>query len=133
LTGFGLAPLLMARSALCVPVPESDTWSGLLGASLGMSSLAVRDPMALGANLTSTEQVPLGATVAPEHVSVPTGKSPGFVPDVATVPRWRSSVPVLVTVTVFGELVVPTGWLPKLRLDALRLTAGAIPVPESDT
>src|SRR5436189_223380 len=114
----------MARSALCVPVPESDTWSGLLGASLGMSSLAVRDPMALGANLTSTEQVPLAATVAPEHVLVPSEKSPGLAPDFVTVPRWRSCSPVLERETVWGELVVPTRWLPKLRLLVLRLTWG---------
>src|SRR5205809_805475 len=89
-----------------------------------MSRLAVRDPVALGAKLTPTEHDPLGATVAPEHVSVPTGKSPGFAPDVATVSRWSSSAPVLVTVTVWGELVVPTRWLPKLRLLVLRMTWG---------
>jgi len=40
------------------------------------------------------------------------------------------AVPVLVSVTVCAELVVPTAWLPKATLLGLRLTAGkAAPVP----
>src|SRR5437660_496733 len=89
-----------------------------------MSRLAVREPVAIGAKLTPTEQEPLGATVALEHVSVPREKSAGLAPDFATVPTWRSCSPVLVTVTVCAELVVPTRWLPKLRLFVLRLTWG---------
>jgi len=42
----------------------------------------------------------------------------------------RVAVPVLVSVTVWAELVVPTAWLPKATLLGLRPTAGrAAPVP----
>lgn len=41
----------------------------------------------------------------------------------------KAAVPLLVSVTVWAALVVPTSWLPKLRLVAERLTAGATPVP----
>jgi len=40
------------------------------------------------------------------------------------------AVPVLASVTVWAELMVPTAWLPKATLLGLRLTAGrATPVP----
>lgn len=49
-------------------------------------------------------------------------------------------VPVSVRVTVFAELAVPTDWLLKVRLEADRVTAGAlgdvvvvIPSPPQDT
>jgi len=43
------------------------------------------------------------------------------------------AVPVLVRVTVWGALLLPTRWLPKFKLGGARLTAGSIPVPESVT
>jgi hypothetical protein len=38
-------------------------------------------------------------------------------------------VPVLVKVTAWAALVVPTCWLVKVRLVGVRFTAGATPVP----
>jgi hypothetical protein len=42
------------------------------------------------------------------------------------------AVPVLLRVTCWAELGVPTFWFPKLRLDCDKLTIGAIPVPVSE-
>src|SRR5713226_757536 len=60
-------------------------------------------------------------------------KSKLFVPLRAMLLILKEAVPVLVSVTVCAALVIPTFWLPKLRLPGLKLTAGAnmIPVPLS--
>ena len=42
----------------------------------------------------------------------------------------KAALPVLLRVTVCAVLVIPTGWLPKARLLAERLTTTAVPVPE---
>jgi hypothetical protein len=44
-----------------------------------------------------------------------------------------ATVPVLVTVTVWGALVVPCNWLPKLSEVGDRMKAGTTIVPVSDT
>ena len=48
----------------------------------------------------------------------------GLAGDRSEAPNTRLLPPVLVTVTVCGALVVPTGWLPNARLLALRLATG---------
>ena len=45
----------------------------------------------------------------------------------------RAPVPVFFSVAASALLAVPTNWLPKLRLEGVRDTPGAVPVPESAT
>ena len=42
----------------------------------------------------------------------------------------KAALPVLLSVTVWAVLVVPTDWLPKARLVGERGSKGAVPVPE---
>ena len=58
-------------------------------------------------------------------------KSLALVPVMATLEIVRAALPVLVSVTVCGELEVPTVWLLKATLVGDRLTTGAplAPVP----
>jgi hypothetical protein len=72
-------------------------------------SEALRLPVADGVNVTLTVQVPLGITVAPVQVSALLAKSLGFVPPSVTVEMVRLAVPVLVTVSAWGALVVLRG------------------------
>jgi hypothetical protein len=87
-------------------------------------SEALRLPVADGVNFTLTVQVLLDVIVAPVQVSALFAKSLAFVPPIVTVQMVRFAVPVLVTVSVWGALVVPTFWEANVRLAAERLTAG---------
>lgn len=92
-----------------VPVPLKLTVWGLpLALSLKFSE-ALRVPVADGANVTLTAQVPLGVTVAPVQVSALLAKSLAFVPPIVTVEMVRLTVPVLVTVSGWAALVVLRG------------------------
>lgn len=86
----------------------------------------MRDPFAVGWNLTLIAHVRPGFTVA--HVLVSEK-----LPLVAMPDTFRAAVPVFETVTVFALLVFPTLRVAKLRLVGVRLTAGAVvedvPVP----
>jgi hypothetical protein len=72
-------------------------------------NVPLRAPVAAGVNVTLTVQVLLGVTVAPVQVSALLAKSLAFVPPIATVEMVRLAVPVLVTVSVRGALVVLVG------------------------
>jgi len=72
-------------------------------------SEALRLPVADGVNVTPTEHVVLGVTVAPVQVSVLLAKSLAFVPPIATAEIVRLPVPVLVTVSARAALVVLRG------------------------
>jgi hypothetical protein len=101
--------LVVLRLTLAeVPVPLRLTVWGLLAALSEKINDAVRFPGADGANSIFTEQVPLGATVAPEQVSALLAKSPAFVPVIVSVDMVRLALPLLVRVTPFAALVVPT-------------------------
>src|ERR1035437_5593495 len=108
-----------------IPVPVSETVWGL---SVALSVIVIDPcvaPVAPGLNVTLTVQVLLGVIVAPVQVSV-SRKSLGFVPPIVTVEMVRLAVPVLVTITVWGTLVVPTFCVPNARLASERLTNGAL-------
>jgi hypothetical protein len=90
------------------PVPVRPKVCGLpLALSVKLSE-ALRLPVADGVNVTLTAQVLLGVTVAPVQVSALLAKSPAFVPLIVTVEIVRLAVPVLVTVSAWAALVVPT-------------------------
>src|ERR1700685_3258570 len=72
-----------------VPVPDSETEKSGVFEPLtdaesfhGMSSVALRDPSAVGAKCIWIVQLPPGLTVAPAHVSVPMLKSPALAPPI---------------------------------------------------
>ena len=52
-----------------------------------------------------------------------------MAPVTAMLVMLKLALPVLLRVTVWAALVVPRDWLPKVRLVAVRLTAGPLPVP----
>src|SRR5947207_5198574 len=125
----GLRPT--AGAGIGVPVPLSATLCGLSAALSTKARLALRAPTAVGAKATSTVQVLPAATVAPLQVSLPVVKSPGLAPVSATLVMARFAASVLVTVTVWAALVVPTSWLPKERPAAEKLAP--VPLPVSAT
>ena len=93
-------------------------------------TLALRAPAEVGANLTLIVQLAPPARVvgASGQVAV-CEKSPAFVPATPTLLIDRGAVPVFVTVTLCGALVVPTPCDPKATVDGDTCTAGAVPVP----
>jgi len=56
-----------------------------------------------------------------------------LVPVTARLLILKPALPVLVRVTAWAVVVVPTDWLPKDRLLGEKVTAGAVPVPERIT
>src|SRR5207302_790932 len=118
-----------------IPVPASDTNCGLPGASPVMVTVAVRALAAVGVHVRLTRQLAPATTVAPFVQAVPAAmaKSPGFEPARAMLVMLRVAVPLLVRVTVCAGLVVLRRWSPKARLVGAKVTAGAMPVPASDT
>jgi hypothetical protein len=91
-----------------VPVPlKPTTWGLPLALSVKFSE-ALRLPVADGVNVTLTVQVLLGVTVAPEQVSALLAKLLAFVPPMVTVEMLRLAVPLLVTVSAWPALVIPT-------------------------
>src|SRR5947209_3370950 len=130
--------LLVAESVAVggvTPVPVSDTDCGLPGASSVMVTVAVRALAAVGVNVRLRRQLAPATTVAPFVQVVPAAmaKSPGFEPARAMLVMLRVAVPLLVRVTVCTGLVVLRRWSPKARLVGAKVTAGAMPIPASDT
>jgi hypothetical protein len=117
----------LVESVICaplIPVPLSATVCGLLAALSVMVTAPVRVPVAAGVKVTPKVQKAAGATEAGQLLLV-TRKSPPATMLVMV----KVAVPVLVKVTVCALLVVPTCWLPKVRLLADRLAMGITPVP----
>ena len=93
-----------------LPVPLSDTSWGLPGALSVIRSTAERGPVAVGANLTFTVQLPFGATVAPSHVSVVFMKSSPSEPTTLTLLTLSAMSPaVFERTTPWGSPIVLTG------------------------
>src|SRR5687768_17264095 len=113
------------------PRPESATSCGLPGALSVNRSDAVREPAALGLKALLTLQLAPGASVCPPQPLAVITKSPGLAPASATALIDSAAVPLLVTVTCFAALVVPTVRLPKLRLAGFGENAGAPGCPPS--
>ena len=103
-------------------MPVSENTCALLGALSAMVTFAVSVPLIEGVNVTVIVQVAWGATALVQVLVWL--KSALLVPVTLTPVTFRSVLPVLVTVTVCGLLVVPTFWLPKLRLDGDSATFG---------
>jgi hypothetical protein len=111
-----------------VPVPESPTVCGLPLALSAMLTEAARLPLAEGVKVTLIVHFTPGATELPQLLLW--AKSPAFAPVNLRLVMVNVALPLLVKVTAWATLVVPTGWFPKERLVEERLTTGIAPVPE---
>jgi hypothetical protein len=114
-------------------VPTSEMVCGELAALSVTVILAVRCPTACGWNDTEIVQVAFTAkVVALQPVEV---KSPGFGPPGATVIMFSDAVPLLVTVIVIAEDVLPTIVDGNVRLVGASDMAGVgvPPVPDRGT
>jgi len=105
-----------------VPVPLKLMEWGLPLALSTMLTAALRDPAAVGVNVTLIAQFAPDAT--PLAQVFVWAKSPEFVPLRPTLVTLRAASPVFESVTVFAALVVPIFWELKVRLADERLTVG---------
>src|SRR5205807_997798 len=95
-------------------------------------SVPVRAPETVGVKVTSMVQFAPAANVAglvgqafaPELVAAKSPEAPNEL-------MVKAAVPVFVSVTVIGVLVVDSGWLPKPRLVGANPAPGAVPLPAS--
>jgi hypothetical protein len=94
-----------------------------------MESVAVRDPVAVGLNLTDTVQFEKGARVAVQVVLF--RKSAGSTPPSVIVLMFSVTLWLLVTVTVIAAVVLPTDTLPNMRAEGETVT-WVTPVPATD-
>ena len=87
----------------------------------------VRTPLAVGVNVTAMVQLPETATgdVAEQLVLGSSAKSPEAIRELMV----RVLLPVLIKVTDCAVAVVPTTVLPKIRLEGISDTPGAVPLP----
>ena len=90
-------------------------------------------PVAEGVNVTDIEQFAPGERVLPQ-VFAEIAKSPALLPVMPALVSDNALPPVLVRVTLWGMVVAPTVWLPKLSAVGLKLAAGPVtPLPERGT
>lgn len=110
-----------------LPVPLKVTFCGLPVALSATFNVAVRVPLALGANNTLIWQyspparVPVGLHIIPEF-GKGTPKSLAFVPVTVKPAKVTVAVPLFTTVTLIGELVVPTFCEGNVKLDGVTVT-----------
>src|SRR5437667_178069 len=120
------------KSGAAVPFPLSVMICGLPPALSVTDSVPVRAPEAVGVKVTLMVQFApagkvaglVGQALAPVLVAA---KSPEAANELIV----KAAVPVFVSVTVIGALVVASGWLPKPRLVGANPTPGAVPFPLS--
>src|SRR5207302_960993 len=120
------------KSGAAVPFPLSVMICGLPPALSVTDSVPVRAPEAVGVKVTLMVQFApaakvaglVGQALAPVLVAA---KSPEAANELIV----KAAVPVFVSVTVIGVLVVASGWLPKPRLVGANPTPGAVPFPLS--
>jgi hypothetical protein len=88
-----------------------------------MVTAPVLVPPAVGLKVTLMVQLAVAATLEPQVLV--SEKSP-----LVEIPAMlRAAFPVLLSVTVWGLLLVPSGCAGKVKEVGERLTAGAVPVP----
>ncbi len=115
----------MTAGATTVPVRLTEC--GLPEALSETVTAALRMPFAVAVNVTLTEQLAPGATLAPQVLVC--AKSLLLVPVVAMLVMVSAASPAFERVKDLGALEVLTCWFPNERLVGERLTAGAVPVP----
>jgi hypothetical protein len=91
-----------------LPVPVRETLCGLPAALSVTVTLAVRVPIAVGLNVTLIVQLaPAARVLGLMGQVVLCAKSPALVPVIPILLMVSAAVPLFVSVTVFGALVVP--------------------------
>src|SRR5436309_6558110 len=120
LTRLGEAIFVIDKSASAMLAPNRGTVCGL---PLVLSAIAIVPnfiPPAVGLNDTLTEQLaPTGIGRAERQLLVETKSPPTEISEMLS-----GALPLLITVSACGLLVVPTAWLGKVRLAGIKLTAG---------
>lgn len=113
--------------------PVSATDCGLLVAVSVNRSVAERVPPAVGLKNTEVRQLPPATSVAPHEVLAMT-KSPGLVPEIATLPIDTDDEVAFASITDCEELLEPTFVVAKTRLEGFGETLlGVTPRPVSAT
>jgi hypothetical protein len=87
--------------------------SGLLLTLAETRTLALLIPVVAGVKVTVMVQLAPAATEDPQVLDCV--KSPGLVPLVAMLLMFSVPVPIFESVKVWGELLVPTFWLPNAK------------------
>src|SRR5438034_535273 len=113
-----------------VPFPLRRSEEGRAAASCASDRVPVRAPEAVGVKVTLMVQFAPAAKVAglvgqALALVLVAAKSPEAANELIV----KAAVPVFVSVTVIGALVVASGWLPKSRLVGANPTPGAVPFP----
>jgi hypothetical protein len=110
------------------PVPDRGILCGVFGALSLIVTAPVSSPVCFGVKVTLMLQVFPAATVPTglPHVFVPLTRAKS--PLIVTLLKVSVAVPVLVSVTVFGAVVVPTLTVPHDREVGDRVTAGPLPL-----
>ena len=93
-----------------------------------METPAARVPVAVGLNVTLMVQLAPAPTLDPQVLVWL--KSPALAPVIEMPVTLSTPLPVLVRVTDWAALEVPTALLVKVRLEGETLTDAAVPVPE---
>ena len=121
--------LIVRSGAAAVPVPVKATLCGLPDALSVIRSEALREPVAVGLNVTLIVQLAPAARLEPQLFVCE--KFEEFVPANAMLLIVSAPVPVLVNVTGLAALVVFTIWFPNASDVGDRLTTGTrvTPVP----
>ena len=113
---------------LATPVPLKVMFCGLPAALSAIDTLALREPAAVGVNVTLIVQdAPAANVLEPVGQVLVCAKSPAFVPVSPMLLMLSPALPLFVSVMLWGLLLVPTFWLLNVRLVGFRLTAGALP------
>lgn len=121
-------------TAGAIPVPVNARLCGLPAALSAIATLADRAPVAAGKKVTDTEHVAFTARVAGANGQLSLSeKSLEFGPPTVTALIAKGAIPTFVTVALSPPLIVPTTWLPNVRVagDTDTAGAGATPVPLS--
>ena len=121
LTGLALST---PEVALPVPVPVRAIVRGEFGSVLVIDTLPLTLVALVGVKVTVKVVVWPGLSVCADSVLMLKPVPVMLLPVIEIAP-----VPVFVSVTVVGVLLLPTATLPKLTLEGLALSAPAVPVP----
>jgi len=121
-------------NAVVEPVPERETFCGLLVAESTKLNVAVRVPAAVGLKTMDAAQLAEAARLVPQ-VLLAMLKSAAFVPEIAMLLIVIEDVRPFESVAVCPALLDPTVVLANVRLDGLAVTVpdGADPFPLNAT
>src|SRR5271157_3910538 len=129
ITGLLLPELGAVSAKAAPPIPDSATTCGLPVALSVMLKEPARLPLAVGENDTLMVQLWPTLRVFSRAPQVSVSVKSLLVPAEIFV-IFNVAVPVLVTVTLWAGLTVPTGWLEKERLVGETVTAVAAVTPD---